>query len=502
MRRLFLFPVFLALAIWVSALSYHIADTALSQWKSLDDLRFISGFTQKFFPSQGQQTHQKRPTISENKPAQPVINPSQNKQAYIDNIFSKLGSFEKTSGQWQVRGSKVIAQGDIIYRSDEHQMSLRLTDASFDWDANNPEVMYNPSLGNIEVTTAWPMADPLFAEEDSLWQITGMLDIKQGQLILVHALNENYEILRTSFTPIQLNINGQKTGRILDNILTAFYNLSVALMLEVDINGTQKLAELMLSYMVGMPVKIGNLEGDLSAGKLIFENIILGEEGQPLVQFSQGKIEYNLDKSQAKRTKMHITDFSLYDPITFVQFTPQEGENILLSQNLIPIGDRLLSQGEDMRRYVDRLYIPITYEKMNIGEGFIELKQNEQSMRSQVSAIQIGAAELDRVNQYTSSQTYGLMAVYFARLSETAATIYADQTAASGGNNRPSGPEISGDLQGLMNSTFIPPLPSDLQIQPGGNVNIGNPASSQPSSQEPENSMGDDLIIPDLTLDF
>ncbi len=508
MRKWSLFFIFTIAAIFITMLSYYVAEGLFVRWPGFENLRFPT-IEQN---SSSQETSQ--------KPSKQDRDPKTNKQDYIKTIFDELGAFKKIEGHWLVQGKRVSSQGYVVYRSDKHQMTLRLTGASFEWDTSQPNVMHNPIIENIEVTTAWPMADPYFAEEDNLWNITGTFDIKAGQLILLHALNENYEILRTSFTPIKLGVSGQKTGRILDNIFTALYNLCVTLMLEADINGTQKIAEILLSYMVGMPVKIGSLEGDLSEGKLIFENILLGEESNPLLQFSQGKITYTLDKSQPKLTRIHVTDLSLFDPITFVHFSPQEKQNILLSQSLIPVGDRLLNQGQDISAFVDRLYIPISYEQINIGEGFIELRQNEQSMRRQVSSIQMKQAELSRISQYTASQTYGLMAIYFARLSETAATIYADQAQQASQSQEDTmnnnTPQISGgtedDLQGLMNDAFIPPQ-LGVQIEPSGDVSIGdNNMANNPNNNANNNStreplaldtdipIDSDLVVPNLDL--
>ncbi len=492
MRKFFIFLLFVILASCTAIASYHVTKGVLIRWTGFEDLRFIPNFAQRISQPQTSQPQLAQPddastaieTPRENR-VQPDygVEPSGDKQKFINTVFAKLGDFEKIEGQWKIQGKTVSAvSAQVVYRSDKHNMTLRLSNPSFEWHADNPDVMHNPIIEDLEVTASWPMIDPLFAEADSLWDISGALDIKGGRLVLVNALNQNVEIINTPFRPITLQVNDQKTGRILDNIVIAFYNLGVALMLENDVDSTKTIGENLLSFMIGQPVTIEKIEGDLTKGELIFENILLGEKSEPLLTFSQGKMTYNLDKSQLKRTKMHITNLSLFDPVIHVRFFPKEGEENALSQSIIPIVERLIGQGQDISALEDQLYVPITYEQVNIGEGFIELKQNDQAMRVQIESAQMNADVLDRIRQYTTSQSYGLLSAYLARLSETAFIVYMDKAQQARQNS-------NGLPQGLNN---MPTNDSRLQVQPM------EQAAEPSQNTEPSQTGG----LQDLNLQF
>lgn len=343
---------------------------------------------------------------------------------YIEKQFAQLGNFVKTEGKWKQNALLVSSDGDITYRSDNDQMTITLKHASFSWNENKPQAMSDPTIDNMDITIAWPMVDPRFAEMDDFWDVLGTLNIRGGQIKLVNALNESQEIIAFSFKDLKQEIGSQYIGRVLDNIVSGVYDLSVHAMLGDTIEQTQKTAEGFLQFLLGMPVKIGKMEGDIATGDLIFEDITVGENANPFITFASGKIKYALDSSTPKHTQLVIDNLELFEPTAYVKFSDEMNADGQPNENVLPILQRVTNQYDDLYMFRDnRLYIPIVYKNIAVSEGTIVTKQQDNIKRTQFPRLAFNQEAFNAITEAGTSPTYGLIGGYLGNLGQASLMI-------------------------------------------------------------------------------
>ncbi|MFV0321886.1 MAG: hypothetical protein ACK5LE_05860 [Alphaproteobacteria bacterium] len=363
------------------------------------------------------------PVEANNDDAMPTVNEAADSD-YIEGQFAQLGNFVKTEGKWKQNALLVSSDGDVTYRSDAEQMTITLKHASFSWNENRPQAMSDPTVDNMDITIAWPMVDPHFAEMDDFWDVLGTLNIRGGRITLVNALNESQEIISFAFKDLKQEIGSQYIGRVLDNIVTGVYDLSVHAMLGDTIEQTQKTAENFLQFLLGMPIKIGNIEGDIANGDLIFEDITIGESDDPLMTFASGKIKYALDASTPKNTQLVIDNLELFEPTAYVKFSDELNADGQPNENILPVLQRVTSQYDDLNTYRDnRLYIPIVYKNIAVSQGIIVTKQKDNVKRTQFPKLAFNQEAFNAITEAGTSPTYGLVGGYLGNLGQASLMI-------------------------------------------------------------------------------
>ncbi|MFV0430615.1 MAG: hypothetical protein ACK5MJ_00380 [Alphaproteobacteria bacterium] len=406
-----------------------------------------------------------KPTIVSNTPKEPISETSQRPQEpqelqpsqevisndnnvatdnkpnnYIEEHFKKLGHFVKTEGQWKQKSLLVSSVGDIVYRSDEDQMTIRLQKASFGWNENKPKEMSSPTVDFMEVTIPWPMVEPRFAEIDNFWDVVGDMNIKEGRVRIVQALNEAQEIAHFSFKDLKRPLGEDYIGRTLDDVMRGIYELSVKAMLNSSLDETKAAAENTLAFLLGMPVNIGSLEGDLNEGNLIFEDVRVGSKDDPFMTFASGKVKYQLMKDDIGKTSLNISNLELFEPTTYVKFSEEMNEDGQPNENILPILQRVTQQYDDLYKYRDRMYIPIVYNNVQVGNGVIVTTQKDSVKRTQVPKLAFDQNAFKTITEAGTSPTYGLIGGYLGSLGQASLNILANLQNANGGNTTATQP--------------------------------------------------------------
>lgn len=352
---------------------------------------------------------------------------------YDDNITQRLGKlngFSQTSGRWALQDQLIFTTEAIGYQDLDDQVSIELTKPTLSYDDRNDQFnIHDAFIPKLQISTPIPFTDynqGQTSDDDVIFD--GTINIGECHVKLTHPLNQAHTLMEFSFTPKPITVSAASFNQLMQEVMKQTYAAMNKELQTGDPEMLKKWIENTLAFALGWPVYIENAEGSIDEGKLIFEDIYIGEKQAPIVYIPQAVAEASWLSLGDTKGQIIVKKLSLFEPQISEAFskkaTAQEG-NLWGNLNFIYL--RLLQLIEEKPAKEHPYNIITSFDEVTVGDGTVKIIRSDNNDFSVYQGRIFGFSWLGaphRLEKPEISETLGLLASMVENFSKAARLLY------------------------------------------------------------------------------
>ncbi len=352
---------------------------------------------------------------------------------YDENIAQKLGKldqFSQTTGRWASQNKLIFTKETIGYQDLDNQVSIKLVQPSLSYKDNRDQLnIQDISIPTLQLSTPIPFTDYQQTQtSNNDVAFDGTINIGECQIKLTHPLNQAHTLMEFSFTPDPITVKSASFNQVMQKIMQQTYAAMNKELQSADPAILKKWIENALAFALGWPVYIEDAEGSIEEGRLVFEDIYIGEKQAPIVYIPQAVAETSWLPINETKNQITVKKLSLFEPQISEAFSKtnisQEG-NVWGNLNFIYL--RLLQLIEEKIPNEYPYELVTSYDEVSVSDGVIKIIRADNNDFSVYQGRVFGFSWLGaphRLEKPEVSETLGLLTSIVENFNQAAQLLY------------------------------------------------------------------------------